>query len=253
RWPARQGRLHRRMWALGARMRPQRRSTRWRSCSPTSASPATSSAARADRSDRRSTGSAPGSMRTTSAARSWSRTRRWPQATRPSPERCRGRTDSSSPPRSSRRSSDSCRISDEEAVVKTILRQPFGQALLILAVAYVVFEFGIAYLPPHLGIRSAPVPDSALRQSRAIVFVGVLIYVSDNEERWKAFKRPIHAALVDADKRWVRTLFLTLLPVLVGFMTFDSVRPKVSAPPTLRSIHPAPPTQITFRGKTINL
>lgn len=137
--------------------------------------------------------------------------------------------------------------------MKTILRQPFGQALLILAVAYVVFEFGIAYLPPLLGIRSAPVPDSALLQYMAIVFVGVLIYVSDNEERWKAFKRPIHAALVDADKRWVRTLFLTLLPVLVGFMTFDSVRPKVSAPPTLRSIHPAPPTQITFRGKMINL
>ncbi len=40
--------------------------------------------------------------------------------------------------------------------MKTILRQPFGQALLILAVAYVVFEFGIAYLPPLLGIDLSP-------------------------------------------------------------------------------------------------
>ncbi|HEX7120325.1 MAG TPA: cytochrome c [Longimicrobiales bacterium] len=133
------------------------------------------------------------------------------------------------------------------------LRQPFGQALLILVVAYAVFEFGIAYLPPLFGLRSAPVPDSVLLEYMAVVFVGVLIYVSDNEARWAAFKRPIRAAMVDADKRWIRAALLALAPLLVGFMTFDSVRPKVTAPPSLRSIHPAPPTQIAFRGRTIDL
>ncbi|HEX6939907.1 MAG TPA: cytochrome c [Longimicrobiales bacterium] len=137
--------------------------------------------------------------------------------------------------------------------MKEYLRQPFWQALLILVAAYLLFEFGIAYLPPLVGIRSAPVPDSVLLEYMAVVFAGVLIYVSDNEERWKAFRRPIRAAMVDADKRWIRVAVLALAPLFVGFMTYDGVRPKVEAPPSLRSIHPAPPTQITFRGRTIDL
>lgn len=137
--------------------------------------------------------------------------------------------------------------------MKEHLRQPFWQALFILVAAYVVFEFGIAYLPPLVGLRSAPVPDSVLVEYMAVVFVGVLIYVSDNEERWSAFKRPIRAVMVDADKRGIRAALLVVVPLLAGFVAFDSVRPTVSAPPSLRSIHPAPPTQITFRGKTLNL
>ena len=40
---------------------------------------------------------------------------------------------------------------------------------------------------------------------------------------------------------------------MVGCFTFGQVRASVSAPPALRSIHPAPPSQITFRGKAITL
>jgi mono/diheme cytochrome c family protein len=43
------------------------------------------------------------------------------------------------------------------------------------------------------------------------------------------------------------------VPLLVGFVTFGQVRPSVTAPATLRSIHPAPPSQINFRGETIVL
>jgi mono/diheme cytochrome c family protein len=137
--------------------------------------------------------------------------------------------------------------------VKERLRHPFWQALLILAVAYLLFEFGIAYLPPLIGIESAPVPNSVLLQYMLTVLVGTLLYVSDNEERWRAFKAPIRAALVEPEKRLVRATLLVTAPLLVGFITFDRVRPTVAAPPSLRSIHPAPPSQITFRGKTITL
>jgi hypothetical protein len=44
-----------------------------------------------------------------------------------------------------------------------------------------------------------------------------------------------------------------LLPLLVGFATYDRVRPTVQAPATLRSVHPAPPSQISFQGRTIVL
>jgi len=38
---------------------------------------------------------------------------------------------------------------------------------------------------------SAIVPKSVVLQYMVTVLVGVLIYVSDNEERWRRFKEPI--------------------------------------------------------------
>ena len=136
---------------------------------------------------------------------------------------------------------------------RDLVRHPFWQAVLLLIGAYVLFRWGIAYLPPLLGMRSAPVPQSVLIQYMLTALVGVLIYVSDNEERWRRFKEPIQTVLVEQDKRWVRTGLLVTVPLFVGFVTFRQARPDVSAPLQLRSIHPAPPAQITFRGRTIQL
>jgi mono/diheme cytochrome c family protein len=121
------------------------------------------------------------------------------------------------------------------------LRHPLGQLFLIMLVAYIVFRFGIWLLPPLFGVRSAPVPASVVLQYMATVLVGALIYVSDNESRWREFKRPI------------RDTLLVLLPLLAGGFAFGRVRPTVAAPAALRSIHPAPPGQITFRGRTMVL
>ena len=139
------------------------------------------------------------------------------------------------------------------ARVRETLAHPFTRAVLLLVLAYVVFKFGIAYLPPLFGARSAPVPTSVVVQYMLTALVGILIYVSDNEARWRRFKEPIHHTLVDRDKRWLRVALLVLIPATVGFLTYEQTRPKVAAPLELRSIHPAPPSQITFRGKTLQL
>jgi mono/diheme cytochrome c family protein len=133
------------------------------------------------------------------------------------------------------------------------LRHPFWQAALILAGAYLLIAYGIAYLPPLIGIESAPVPRSVRIQYMAIVLAGVLIFVSDNETRWQQFKAPLHALLVRPERRLLRGALLVLVPLLAGFVTYGQVRPTVAAPPSLRSIHPAPPSQITFRGTTMVL
>lgn len=133
------------------------------------------------------------------------------------------------------------------------LRHPFWQAVGLMVSAYVVFDFGVAYLPPLFGIASAPVPNSVLIQYMLTVLVGVLIYVSDNEERWRQFKEPIVATLVQPERRGLRAALLVVLPALVGFVTFDQVRPKVSAPAALRSVHPASPVRIDFQGRSLDL
>jgi mono/diheme cytochrome c family protein len=137
--------------------------------------------------------------------------------------------------------------------LRELLRHPFWQAVLLLVAAWVVFEYGIAFLPPLLGFRSAPVPQSVLVQYMLSALVGVLLFVSSDETRWRRFREPITAAMVEPDKRWLRGSLLVAVPLLVGFTAYQQTRPRVSAPIQLRSIHPAPPGTITFRGQTMRL
>jgi mono/diheme cytochrome c family protein len=87
----------------------------------------------------------------------------------------------------------------------------------------------------------------------ATIFVGLLIWVSDDEARWTEFKEPLHAVLIEPRLKTVRTTLLGAVTLLVGALTYGQVKASVAAPPNLRSIHPAPPTSITFRGKTMTL
>jgi len=125
---------------------------------------------------------------------------------------------------------------------------PFWQAVAIMVGAYVVVVWVVPLLP-----GSAIVPKSVVLQYMVTVLVGVLIYVSDNEERWARFKEPIHAVLVEPRLRVARAALLMVVTALVGLIAYSQVATTVAAPPNLRSIHPAPPSQITFRGKSITL
>jgi len=84
-----------------------------------------------------------------------------------------------------------------------MMRHPFWQAVAILVLAFVAIEFGIPLLP-----GSAVVPASVVLQYMATVTVGVLIYVSDNEERWAQFQEPIHAMLVEPRLKAMRGTLL---------------------------------------------
>lgn len=137
--------------------------------------------------------------------------------------------------------------------IREALRHPFWQAVALLLGAYLLFEFGIALVPPLVGIKSAPIPASVLVQYMLTAVVGILLYVSDQEERWRRFKEPIRAALVDPNKRWIRAALLIVVPISAGFVTYRQVRPSVGAGAQLRSIHPAPPSTISFRGRTMTL
>ncbi len=134
-----------------------------------------------------------------------------------------------------------------------MLKSPFGISVVIMLVAYVLIKWGIALIPPMLGWSSAPVPSSVIFQYMVTVLVGVLLWVSDNEERWTEFKAPIHRVMVDPNQKTVRILLLIAIPSLVAFVTYDRVRQGVAAPSSLRSVHPAPPGSITFQGTTMEL
>jgi mono/diheme cytochrome c family protein len=127
-------------------------------------------------------------------------------------------------------------------------RHPFWQSIGLLVIAYILIVFVIPMLP-----GSAVVPKSVVLQYMATVLVGVLIWVSDDETRWGRFKAPLNAMLVEQRLKTVRTGVLAAVTLMVGCLTYSQVKASVAAPPNLRSIHPAPPSQITFRGKSITL
>ncbi|MCK5447871.1 MAG: cytochrome c [Gemmatimonadetes bacterium] len=134
-----------------------------------------------------------------------------------------------------------------------VLGHPFWQSALVLVASYLLFTVGVAVIPPLLGIASAPVPRSVVWQYVLTMLVGVLLYVSADEQRWTRFKEPVNALLTDPGRRTQRILVLTAIPLLVGVLAYRSVSASVGAPMSLRSVHPAPPAQITFRGSDIRL
>jgi len=133
------------------------------------------------------------------------------------------------------------------------LRHPFWQAVILVVLAYLLSTAGIAYLPPLVGVPSAPVPASVVTEYMFIAIVGILLFVSSDEGRWQRFKEPISDTLVRDDRRIVRTALLVIVPLLLGFAAYQQTRPRVAAPIQLRAIHPAPPGQITFKGKAMQL
>src|SRR3990172_2074023 len=124
-----------------------------------------------------------------------------------------------------------------------MLRSKFFQAIFIFVAGFAFFRYGIR----------PPAPWSVVYLYMGIVLVALLVYVSSDSESWQAFLRPIRVVLVDEEKGLIRLLLMILLPLLLGYYAYSQAAAKVEAPPELRAIHPAPPSSISFRGKTISI
>lgn len=133
------------------------------------------------------------------------------------------------------------------------LKHPFWGSLAVVALSYVVVVYGIPHVPPLVGVPSAPVPRSVVWQYMLSVLLGVLLYVSADEERWREFRGPPRALLVEPELGWARAATLVVAMAVVGWGAYTAVRPSYGAPAALRSVHPAPPDRIQFRGETMVL
>jgi len=139
----------------------------------------------------------------------------------------------------------------------SILKHKLTQFILVLVIGYLFFQLGVPALSSALTGVTAPVPSHLLWTIfMPILTLVMLLYVSANEAAWREFKAPLVTLIVERERRPVvvlRMVILIALPLLVGLMTFFAVQPSVSPPAELRSVHPAPPSSITFDGKTIDL
>ncbi len=139
---------------------------------------------------------------------------------------------------------------------RLILTHPFAQAILIEIFAYLLFVYGLPLIGGIATGKPAPTPTSILTLYMGMVSAVVLVYISSNEDTWRQFKQPILMLLIEEENRSIvmaRRVIFVLLPLLAGIQSYAGLQTTVEAPAELRSIHPAPPTSIQFKGKTLNI
>lgn len=98
-----------------------------------------------------------------------------------------------------------------------------------------------------------PMPASIVGMFMGIVTIGLIAYASSDAERLADTKGPVIRFLVEKKFTIPLVIVVLALPTLVGLKVYrDSVR-TVNAPVFGRTIHPAPPSSMTFKGKQIDL
>lgn len=108
---------------------------------------------------------------------------------------------------------------------------------------YVAVRFGI----------SPPPPSSIVTMFMGIVSLALLTYVFSDSSRFEGVKGPLVRFMIEGKYRAPRTVVVLLLPALVGFQVYRGMSQGVSAPGVVRTIHPAPPPSIAFKGETVDL
>lgn len=100
-----------------------------------------------------------------------------------------------------------------------------------------------------------PMPFSVLATYLVVTLAAILLWASSSEDYWQEFRRPI-IEMLDAETlttKMTRAAVLTLLPCLVGFLTWNSMLIKVDEPIELRTVYPAIPRNALVHGKTFDV
>jgi DMSO reductase family type II enzyme heme b subunit len=119
----------------------------------------------------------------------------------------------------------------------------FWQAVLVLVAAWLLLSFAF---PPFM-------PRSLMISYSIIVVIGLLLYFSSDEQRWREFKSPVIATLRDDNRALLRWPLLVVVSLLPGYAVYDMVKPSLEKPLELRQVHPSPPASIKVYDKSFDL
>jgi len=112
--------------------------------------------------------------------------------------------------------------------------------------------WGAVFVAVKLGFAT-PVPASVVQLYMAIVTLAILAYVSSSPTRWRDTSRPIVRLMVEPRYRGLLLLVLVLVPALVAFNVYRKLAVAVEAPSFGRTVHPAPPSEITVHDEPVDL
>ena len=98
-----------------------------------------------------------------------------------------------------------------------------------------------------------PIPGQVMGLYMAITTVAILVYLVADQARFRAFLDPLVALLKEPRLAVPRILLLVSLPLLLGWVTYNGVRPRFDPPFEARVIHPEPPSSFKLNGKDFDV
>jgi DMSO reductase family type II enzyme heme b subunit len=124
-----------------------------------------------------------------------------------------------------------------------ILSHPLFLVVLAIATLYVVFAHGI----------QPPLPKSLLIQFMIFSVIGVIMVATFDDKICERLFAPIKT-LLGAPGLWLwRAMAMVLLVAGTGTLAYGWAQPGLSAPVELRSVHPAPPSNLKVYGQSYDL
>jgi len=87
----------------------------------------------------------------------------------------------------------------------------------------------------------------------AITTVAILVFLVADEARFQAFLDPVVRLLREQRLAVPRILLLVSLPLLLGWFTYNSVKPRFDPPFEARTIHPEPPATFKLHGNDFDV
>jgi mono/diheme cytochrome c family protein len=97
------------------------------------------------------------------------------------------------------------------------------------------------------------IPASLMTMYMFFVLAGTFMAFTFTEDGTRELVAPIKALVEDPSRKWLRNVVFVVLPLALGFYTYQLRTPKPEAPLELRSIHPAPPSTVKAYDKRFNL
>ncbi len=97
-----------------------------------------------------------------------------------------------------------------------------------------------------------PIPWTLFITYMVMWSIGTFLYISQDPETFREFRKPIVKAIV-GEYKLAQIVLMIALPILVGWATYQSIYPSFQEPVELRTVHPAPPATTKVHGKTYPL
>ena len=119
-------------------------------------------------------------------------------------------------------------------------------SLLIAILAWVSIWGALKLVEP-------PIPGSVMTLYMAIVSISMLVFIMAEENRVNSVLTPILKLLTKKELLLPRLLLLLFLPVFVGWVTYERIRPTFEPPFEGRTIHPEVPSSFNFQGTSFEV
>lgn len=128
-------------------------------------------------------------------------------------------------------------------MMKSVFTHPLLIAVLVSVGLYVFFAH----------VLNPPIPASLLIRYMLFAIIGILMVGTFNDKTAKRMAEPIRQVM--GNPRFTVLKYLSLVTVMgiVSLVAYNQVKPDLSSPVELRTVHPAPPSSLRVYGKSYNL